>query len=165
MVLIIKSKPISSSNGVGRRPTTGVGAHAAASDHVHSVLGQSQILFKKVGANFNVTTDQILDKHGIFTSYIVERIRVFNASISLTTAQGAVWSAAAKGGVGFMATTQAYAALTGPTLGLDATLVAAALDAITGANDAAVQAYLSLTTAQGAPATADVYVIGIPLTE
>lgn len=164
-MLILKSKPISGSNGLHRQPTTGVSAHAAASDHVHSMLGQDQLLFMKRGLNMNVTTDQLLDKYGVFKSYLITAVRFCNSSGNLTTAQGSLYTAAAKGGVLIMATTHAFTALTGATLGMDATLSAAARDEITGASNAAVQMYLALTTAQGGAMTADCFVFGIPLTE
>lgn len=131
-----------------------------AVDHRHSVLGISQVLFSKVGANMNVVTDQALDKAWDFNDYLIERIRVVNASISLTTAAGGFYTAAAKGGIAVVAAGQAYAALTGPTLGLDLTVAAAGLDILT-----ADALYLALTTAQGAAATADIYVFGVPLSE
>lgn len=133
---------------------------AAAIDHRHSVLGMSQLLFTKAGANMNVATDQQLDKVWDFNDYLIERIRVVNASISLTTAVGGFYTAAAKAGIAVVAAGQAYAALTGPTLGLDLTVAPAGLDVLT-----ADALFLALTTPQGAAATADVYVFGVPLSE
>jgi len=138
----------------------GVSNHGAAIDHRHSVLGISQLLFSKTGLNMNVTTDQILTKAWAFDDYLIERIRVVNASISLTTAAGGIYTAAAKAGIAVVAAAQVYTALTGPTLGTDLTVAAAGLDALT-----ADELYLALTTAQGAAATADIYVFGVPLTE
>lgn len=113
------------------------------------------VLFYKTGADMNVTTDQALTKNGTFTNFIVTRIRVVNASTSLTTAAGGVYDTASKGGVALVGAAQAYSALTGATLGLDLTLVAKAL----GLNSSA-GLFLALTTGQGGAATADIYAIG-----
>lgn len=146
--------------GLRGKASGGVRKSAAAIDHRHSVLGMSQILFSKVGANMNVVTDQALDKAWDFNDYLIERIRVVNASISLTTAAGGFYTGAGKTGITVVAAGQAYAALTDATLGIDLTVAAAGLDVLT-----ADALYLALTTAQGAAATADIYVFGVPLSE
>jgi hypothetical protein len=138
----------------------GIGNRPARVDHVHSAVGISQILFSKVGLDMNSVADQALTKAWAFGDYLVEEIRVANASISLTTAAGGVYDTAAKAGTPLVAAGQVYTALTGPTLGLVLTLAAAALDQKTAAG-----LFFALTTAQGAPATADIWVIGVPLTD
>lgn len=106
------------------------------------------------GANFNVTTDQAIPINS--SRYVVRKIVVNNASISLTTAAGGVYTATAKGGTALVAAGQVYSALTASTKFVDLTLEAVAgTDVVT-----ATTLYLSLTTAQGAAATADVYVYG-----
>ena len=120
------------------------------------------------GANFNVTTDQaitIRTPSGV--KYLVTDILVTNASTALTTAQGGVYTAASKGGAALVGAAQAYTNATGTTgsgtaavSGVQAATLAAAAQNNTYA---ATTLYLSLTTAQGATATADVYVFGIPL--
>jgi len=80
---------------------------------------------------------------------------VMNASISLTTAAGGFYTAAAKGGTALVAAGQAYSALTAANLAMECTLNAAADWWAAG-----TPVYLSLATAQGAAATADVYVYG-----
>ena len=117
------------------------------------------LLFWLSAANFNSTADQALTPMLNFASYLVTRIRIVDASISLTTAAGGFYTGASKGGVTVVAAGQTYSALTGPTLGMDATISAAGMDRLV-----ASIMYLSLTTAQGSAATAGVYVIGIPLT-
>ncbi len=121
-------------------------------------LNTEQLLWKKIGADMNVTTDQALTKIGTYTNFLITRIRVVNASISLTTAAGGVYNTAAKGGTALVAAGQAYSTLTAATIGLDLTLAAIANGL---RSDASL--ILSLTTGQGAPATADFYVVGIPL--
>ncbi len=126
----------------------------------HVFLEDTRLLGKLVGANMNVTTDQaitvvdVADYPG--AAYIVEFIVVTNASISLTTAAGGFYTAASKGGSAIVAAGQVYSALTAATKFIKATLAGTALtDRLTGAT-----LYLSLTTGQGAAATADVYVFG-----
>jgi hypothetical protein len=107
----------------------------------------------------NSTADQALTRLFSFTNFLITSIRVNNASISLTTAAGGFYTAASKGGVTAVAAAQAYSALTGSTLGMEATIAAAGMATLTtGA------LFLSLTTAQGSAATADIYVLGVPLT-
>jgi hypothetical protein len=124
--------------------------------------GFSQLLFKLIGANMNVTTDQIFSYVGNESrglQYLITDIRVLNASISLDTAAGGVYNAITKpaGGI-LVAAAQAYSTLTGSTLGLELTRTALA----NGVQSATP--YLSLTTAQGAAATADILLFGRILT-
>jgi hypothetical protein len=119
---------------------------------------QESVLFKLLAANMNSTADQALVKLLGFSTFLITRVRVANASISLTTAAGGIYTGAAKAGNAVVAAAQTYAALTGSTLGMDLTLAAVGQGVqSTGLN-------LSLTTAQGAAATADIYLLGIPLT-
>lgn len=141
------------------KQSSGARNHAARADHSHSALGIEQVLFKKLEANFNVSTDQALDKSWDFGDYMITEIRVNNASVSLTTAAGGFYTGAGKTGVVAVANNQAYTALTGATLGMSATIAAAGKAVLTD------DLILALTTPQGSAATADVYVIGIPLTE
>ena len=113
-----------------------------------------RMLGRLLSANMNITTDQQI---GIGpTRYIIQAIIVENASISLTTAAGGVYTAAAKGGTAVVAAGQVYSALTAATKNL--TLTLANSDTRT-----AQPLFFSLTTAQGAAATADIYVFGYAL--
>lgn len=114
----------------------------------------TDLLFSLKNADFNSTADQILTPtfNGKFR---IRRVTVQNASISLTTAAGGLYTAASKGGSAIVAAGQAYSSLTGALLALDCTI---ALPALVLA--AATPLYLSLTTAQGAAATADIDVYG-----
>ena len=110
-----------------------------------------------IGANMNSTADQAITVAapiGTSRKYIVRRVIVVNASTSLTLAVGGVYSAASKGGSAIVANTQVYTALTAAAKFLDLTLAAIAL------SDVRTEAtlYLSLTTAQGGAATADLYI-------
>lgn len=123
--------------------------------------GFEQCLFKLIGANMNVTTDQAFVQIGgpPIGNFQISRIRVVNASASLTTAAGGVYNAVSKPGGGILvAAAQTYAALTGGTLGLDLTLTALA-----NGNQSAAPVF-ALTTAQGSAATADIYIFGYILT-
>ncbi len=105
-------------------------------------------------ANMNSTADQAIPINlptGT-TTYNIRQIIVTNASTSLTLAAGGVYTATSKGGTAVVAAAQLYSALTSSTKSLALTL---------GNTDARTETtlYLSLTTAQGSAATADVYVI------
>lgn len=121
--------------------------------------GFDQLLFKKISANMNVTTDQTLDYLGgelRGLRYFIDRILVTNASLDLTTAAGGVYNAISKpaGGI-IVAAAQAYSTLTTSTVGLDLTLTALGKAIVEGAAPV-----FSLTTAQGAAATADILAFG-----
>lgn len=119
--------------------------------------GISRVLWTLTGANMNATTDQAFTKVGTFTSFMLEAIIATNASTSLTTAVGGIYPATAKGGTAIVANTQVYSALVAPADQVPLTIA----DTDIRSNAAT---YLSLTTPQGAPATADLYIIGIALT-
>lgn len=125
----------------------------------HDFHTDYRVIGKLIGANFNITTDNIIPISAQADKYVIERIVVTNASISLTTAAGGVYTATAKGGTAVVAAAQVYSALTTATKFVALTLQ---LTALTDVFDAATQSnlYLNLTTGQGAAATADVYVYG-----
>lgn len=124
-----------------------------------------------IGANMNSTLDQQIVISVPTGLWMVDSIAVSNPSVSLTTAAGGVYSALSKGGVAVVANTQAYSALTSNTA--NTTGNALLLTIATAGNTTAFQGlqqtgqisslYLSLTTAQGAAATADVRVRCRPL--
>jgi hypothetical protein len=117
-------------------------------------LSGSGILGTLIGANFNSTADQAITMSA--SKYIIRRIVVVNASINLTTAAGGFYSAVGKAGTIIVAAAQVYSALTAAAKFKDLTL-----EAIIGTDVLTVTPiFLSLTTAQGAAATADVFVIG-----
>jgi hypothetical protein len=140
---------------------------AAAKDVSNLLLGGCQIypfngvcdilLGVLIGANMNVTTDNIIPMTNLpaSVSWQARRITVRNASTSLTTAAGGVYTAASKGGTALVASSQAYSALTTAAKCLDLTFAVTQTNAATQTS-----LYLNLTTAQGAAATADVYVYG-----
>lgn len=107
-----------------------------------------------MAANMNVTTDQAIPIRPGVSKFRPTKIVVTGASVSLTTAAGGVYTAAAKGGSAIVAAAQAYSALTAATKALALTL------AITDTVYSLDKLYLSLTTAQGAAATANVFLFG-----
>jgi hypothetical protein len=117
------------------------------------------LLGKLISADMNSTSDQRIVMFSNPSKFILRRIVVTNASISLTTAAGGVYTAASKGGTAVVASSQAYSSLSASTLFLDLTLSTTG-SASTTVKSSIPNLYLSLTTAQGAAATADVYVYG-----
>jgi len=112
------------------------------------------LLGELIGANMNSTGDQQIVIFSAPAKYIIRRIVATNASISLTTAVGGIYTAVSKGGTAIVANSQAYSTLSASTKFLDLTL-ASNTDYRT-----ATSLYLSLTTPQGAAATADIFVYG-----
>lgn len=113
------------------------------------------LLGKLVGSNFNVVTDQAITINS--TKYRITEILVTGASLNLTTAAGGFYNAAGKPGGGvIVAAGQVYSALTATTKFIALTLAGVALTDYQTAGFI----YLSLTTAQGAAATANVFVYG-----
>lgn len=112
------------------------------------------LLGRLLSANMNSTADQAIAINS--SSYRVTKIVARNASTSLTTASGGVYSATAKGGSAIVAAAQVYSALTGSTKCVNLTIAAV------GDSDSRTEAsiYLSLTVAQGGAATADLWVYG-----
>lgn len=134
-------------------PTTPWQAYAPARIQCGSLLG----------ANMNVTTDQAIPISVPSGLYMFDSILVTNPSVSLTTAAGGLYTAASKGGVAVVASGQAYSGLT--TKAANTTGNALLLTIATAGNTTAFDGYLysdriqtlylSLTTPQGAAATAD----------
>lgn len=122
-----------------------------------------RVVGKLIGANMNITTDQLIpiqiaDTDDVVVAdagdFILADIIVRNASISLTTAAGGVYTAASKGGSAIVAAGQVYTALTTSVKWVALTKASISLtDVLNQAN-----LYFSLTTGQGAAATADIYV-------
>lgn len=127
------------------------------------VAGQ-RVIASLFDANFNSTADQPIIIPPAITAFQLTGIIVTNTPVSLSAAAGGFYPRAAKAGSAIVAAGQTYAALTGLNLLLQATLTAFAQAARFSSAllpDSAI--YLSLTTAQGQAAPADVYLIGIDL--
>ncbi len=118
------------------------------------------------GVDLNKTTDTAIPISVPTLTYMIDAIDVTSPSTSLTTAVGGVYSAASKGGVAIVANSQVFSALTSSTANttgnaLSLTLSTAGNTTEFGgpaATSPITTIYLSLTTAQGAAATANVRV-------
>jgi hypothetical protein len=121
------------------------------------------LLGRIVGANMNSTSDQpftmfVDTKKYYVPSYLI----VKDCSAALTAAQGAVYDQAAKAGNKlFGTTTTPYTACTGVGTAQPVAATTAGTQVVDGIS--ANPPILSLTTAQGAAATANVYLYGYVL--
>jgi hypothetical protein len=120
--------------------------------------GRARILLGTATCDANTTGDTAIAI--LAASYVIRSITARNASISLTTVAGGIYTAAAKGGSILVAAAQVYSALTASTKFLDLTLQA---PATTDVQTSAIL-YFSPTTPQGAAATVVVEVWGDQIT-
>ena len=129
-------------------------------------LGAAQkVLALITDADFNDTNDQPILLPERMQALMLTAILITIAGVSLTIAVGGLYPAASKAGTAIVAASQVYTALTTANKILSATLAGTAGSTRFSRTELADWAiYLSLTTAQGAAATADVYLIGIDLT-
>lgn len=115
------------------------------------------------GANMNSTADQAiainLPNGG--ANYLLNSIRVVNPSTSLTTVQGGMYTGAGKTGFNIVAATQYYSGLTTNAPNTANNQIGLTITNFVEHN--ANPVYLSLTTPQGAAATADIYIYCWPL--
>ena len=109
-----------------------------------------------IGANMNSTADQAINIGG-WGKFMVTGITTANASTSLTTAAGGVYTATSKGGTAVIAAATTYTANTTAAKASSASAVGAAYGDTSLVVPGAVL-YLSLTTPQGSAATADITV-------
>jgi hypothetical protein len=107
------------------------------------------------GVNLNATGDTVLPVNNT-TSYSVSNVIVTNASTSLTTAAAGVFPAPTAGGTAIVANA-ALSACTGATVVSQRTVASTAAQTTQNI-------YFNVATAQGAAATADVFVYGYDLT-
>ena len=126
------------------------------------VPGVASLIGVLKGAIFNTTADQAITLSlptGI-SKYVISSIMMTNASTALTTAVGGIYNTTSKGGTDIVANTQTYTTIVAPPTGL-LYLTRTNAGAYTVFSNATL--YLSLTTPQGAAATADIYVYGTPV--
>lgn len=154
-------------NAVIISATNAVTFPASISTPSITINGASQGLleFTLSAANFNSTADQAIaiTLPTGFTRYRIGSVFVSNPSTSLTTAAGGFYTAASKGGIAFVIAGTTYSTLTNNTAGTNGSM---ALLTVVNQNTAfynSATLYLSLTTAQGSAATADVTLQIIPL--
>jgi hypothetical protein len=126
-----------------------------SSSVVANALNNIQLLFVLRGANMQTTQDQIFTR--VFSGYTWDPffITANYASGAISgSCQGGIYPQASKGGTGIVGSTQSYAGLTtGPLTHVNVTIQATTTTFIT-------TPYLSLTTANGAPLTADFFIFG-----
>jgi hypothetical protein len=122
----------------------------------------TDLLGSLLSANFNVggagaIGDQIITfPLANNVKYRIRRITVCNTTVNgMSTAVGGLYTAAAKAGSAIVANSQVYTGLTNALTALDLTLALPNLILAAG-----TPLYFSLTTPQGAPARADLYVYG-----
>jgi hypothetical protein len=116
---------------------------------------------KLTGANFNSTADQAITiTNPGANGYVIDFFFITNASTSLTTAAGGIYTSTAKGGAVVLAEATTYSTITGTAINTAANGFLAGGTRL-WLNSAIL--YFSLTTPQGSAATADVYVFGRPL--
>lgn len=115
----------------------------------------TDLLFTLKSANFNTTADQLFSP--TFNGKArIKRIVALNTSLNgMSTAVGGIYTAAAKGGSAIVANSQVYTGLTNALTALELTIALPNLVLVAG-----TPLYLSLTTPQGAAATADLYGYG-----
>ena len=123
--------------------------------------GGETLIGRLIGANMNSTADQsvpMLIPAG--QSYTPTAVVVRNCSVSLTTAAGSFYSAASKGGTTLVGSGAAQAFSGCTATGLTGQTIAATAAGGNVVLPPSTPPILSLTTAQGAAATADIYVYG-----
>ena len=125
----------------------------------------TNVLATLLSADMNSILDQAITLPATITAFQLTGIVICNASLSLTTAVGGFYPTTAKGGTAIVAAGQVYSSLTTAAKLLSATLAAGvSTTRYSSANlavpNTALTLYFSLTTAQGAAATADIYILG-----
>jgi hypothetical protein len=117
------------------------------------------LLGRLIGANMNVATDQpfVMRQLSTLVPFRIAKVTAGNASLSLTTAAGGIYPAISKGGTALVASAQAYSGLTAAALVNTLTIATVPGNTIYAPS---TQFWLSLTTGQGAAATADLYLWG-----
>lgn len=138
--------------------TDGVVGDAGANPYSQRVLASF------LNVDFNTVTDQGITLPSTLNYFQLTGIIVTNVSVSLNTATGGFYTDVFKGGSQIVAAAQVYSALTTDLLLMQPTLTAYALaQRFSRTQLPNWMIYLSLSIAQGSPATADVYLLGVEL--
>jgi hypothetical protein len=124
------------------------------------VCGVRRLIGVILGANLNQTNTDIAIPLILIpgANFIVSGVTINNASVSLTTATFGVYSATAAGGVTIVTAGAVLSGLTVATSNLNASLAATAITTVLNQTTQSNQLYFRVGTAQGAAATADIYV-------
>lgn len=152
------------SNGSGVAPTFQAPAGGS------TAIGETFIAGSLTSANMNSTADQSisLTSPSGATNWVIDHIIATNCSGSVTTAKGGFYAATSKSSPMIGSTTSVWsnlattntAAITFP---VPSALATAPGDQFAYYTSSSHTMYLSLTTAQGATMTCDIYVIGLRL--
>lgn len=128
-------------------------------------IASQKVLASLLSADFNTIADQPIEIPASITAFQLTGILVTNTTLSLSTAEGGFYPQPAKAGTPLVAASQVYSTLTGANVLLSCTLestVATTRYSIANLPNQAI--YFALTTAQGANAYADIYILGVDLT-
>lgn len=141
----------------------GGGANSIAGEQ--AALASGNLVYALAGANFNITTDQsiVISLPTGYTRYRIQSLLVSNPSISMTTAAGGIYTAVSKGGIAIIPSSQVYSALTTNTSGASGSMLTLTPVNQNTAFYNSATLFFSLTTAQGAAATADITIFIQPL--
>jgi D-serine deaminase-like pyridoxal phosphate-dependent protein len=127
-------------------------------DLTYDAYNEVRMIGRLAGANMNSTADQAITLPA--GSWEIVGVYAAKGSISLTTAAGGIYTGASKGGTAVVAAGQTYAALTGTETDVQICTVGATPTVTLAAEGTGL--YLSLTTGQGAVATADIFIYARP---
>ena len=138
-------------------------ANTTGYNEYQQAVGVYRLLGSALGCNLNaLNTDTAVSLNLVpgvaagSANYKVLAVTMNNASVNMTTAQVAVYTAPAAGGTN-LAAAQVLTVLAAATNDLSLTLANGATQSVQTANTL----YLRNTTAQGAAATGDVYIWGV----
>ena len=133
---------------------TNAGPSTATNPHPQGLLSNQarRLLGVVTGVNMNATGDTTMLIQNS-TNWSVQEVIVTNASVSLTTAKLGVYTQPGATGTTILANTTALTGNTGST-------VVNSLSSPTTTLQTTPYLYLNVGTAQGAAATADVYIYG-----
>lgn len=143
-------------NGSLVSPVFAFGAGPVITPMFAPLMGTLTQLFVLNGANMNATADQAFAQLFPFSKYVVDFVVVTNASASLTTSSGGIYTAASKGGTAIIPSSQVYSGLQSAQDRIDPTPTIAGQQLLSQSG-----VYLSLTTPQGSAATADLFIMGV----
>ena len=124
------------------------------------VTGVRRLIGVALGVNLNQTNTDIAIPLILLPgcNFVPSAVMINNASVSLTTATFGVFSAAGGTGVTIVTASAALSSLTTATSNLNATLAATATTTVLNQATLSNTLYFRVGTAQGAAATADVYI-------
>jgi len=118
--------------------------------------GTLTTLFSRKNASFNSTADQALTQTFNFSACTIQFISINGATIPLTTAKGGIYTGPGKTGTAILPATQSYAGLVTSLDVINPMITISGQRILTPATF-----YLSLTTPQGSPCTANVSLMGL----